>query len=163
MRVFENVTQATTILIFQKAKKDLNRNIINIIDPVTDIDSLTSNDMMREYFQELFISTPENMIITKRTAEQINIIEKILKKTTPFENFADIYQGEVNVSIYKNIIATTRKSKTYKPLLRGNNISRYYVDLSFTDKKGSWVDSTAPFRNHQDETRIVTQEVSNMH
>lgn len=162
LKVFENVTQATTIIIFHKTKVDLNKNIVNIIDPVTNTDSLECGNINKKYSQELFLRAPDNMIITKRTAEQINILEKIINNHTSFDKCVDIYQGEVNVSLNKDIISTSKKNRNFQPLIRGNNIRRYYIDLSFTDNKGSWVDALKPFRNHQDFGRIVTQEVSNM-
>lgn len=160
-RVFENVTQATTILIFEKGKKGVKNNIIKVIDPIKSADALNT-EPERNYRQNLFIKMPEQMVVTKRTAEQIYVIEKIISSGQPFELFADIYQGEVNVSIHKNSILEKPKNKNYKPLIRGNNIKRYYADLRFSDKKGSWVDATKPFRQHQTGVRIVTQEVSNM-
>ncbi|PIP70340.1 MAG: hypothetical protein COW90_05850 [Nitrospirae bacterium CG22_combo_CG10-13_8_21_14_all_44_11] len=161
MKVFENVTQATTILLFEKGKKRIKNNVIKVTDPVKNVAALNT-EPERNYRQDLFIKMPEQMIVTKRTAEQIAVIEKTMAFGKPFDVFADVYQGEVNVSIYKNSIAVKPKNKNYKPLIRGNNIERYYADLSFSDKKGSWVDAARPFRQHQTGIRIVTQEVSNM-
>ena len=161
MKVFENVTQATTILLFEKGKKGIKNNVIKVTDPVKNIATLNV-EPERNYRQDLFLKMPEQMIITKRTVEQIAVIEKEMTLGKPLDVFADVYQGEVNVSIYKNSIAINPKNKNYKPLIRGNNIERYYVDLSFSDKKGSWVDASRPFRQHQTGIRIITQEVSNM-
>jgi hypothetical protein len=160
LRVFDNVTQATTILIFEKGQRNVNKNVIKIVAPVKDVNSLMDGE--KEYVQKLFIEMPEQMIVTRRTSRQISIIENIIKRERTFDSFAHIYQGEVNVSIFKDFIDTTPKNNNYKPLIRGNNISRYCVDLNFKDEKGSWVDSSKPFRNHQIFERIVTQEVSNM-
>ena len=159
-RVFHNVTQATTILILQNHKSQDAE--LKVIAPVKNLINLYENEV-RIYKQNRFEALPEKMIIVDRTEEQIMIVERLLKNCSKFENIVDVFQGEVNVSINKDIIYATKKNYNCFPLIRGNNIGRYSIDITFNDSKGSWVEvPTKGFREHHQKERIVTQEVSNM-
>lgn len=163
LKVFKDVTQATTILLLS-IKKILNQkdNQIKIIYPVLQTEDLDLNPI-RTINQTLFHELRGNIFLISRSEEALKIILKSLNNCLTFDVYVDVYQGEINVSTNKDLIETECKNDNYKPLIRGNNISRYFIDLNFNDLKGSWLNTEIKeFRNHLLSDRIVTQEVSNM-
>ncbi|MBI3034078.1 N-6 DNA methylase [Candidatus Woesearchaeota archaeon] len=159
LKVFEGVTQATTVIILKKDtnSKNVMNNTVILMDDVTkksDFDSFVTGRIKQKTFFEL-----DNLsIITKD--DLVKLVSKIKDKgKDSFENFFTINQGEVNLTVYKKYLRNKSEDKT-RPLIRGNDLQRYQIDKQ--ESKESFVVYTSLKRDDSDENRIVLQEVSNM-
>ncbi len=111
LKVFQNVTQATTVIVLKRDTEKNDKNEIMVIDPVKNTTNLGDNDK-RIFVQKIFSEMPEKMFVTKRKNSQLELIISMLKKYKKFEEFLDVYQGEVNVSINKGIITQKKRMQT---------------------------------------------------
>lgn len=160
LKVFENVTQATTILVLEKEddKSKIENNIVTFFDDITRADNfehLFSGKIKQAIFQEF----EGNKILTKEPV--LGTINKISKAgKLRLNEFFVINQGEVNLTVYKKSLRMEKKSNSRK-LIRGNSIERYSINLSKNEKE-SYVIFPNLRRDDSSKIRIVLQEVSNM-
>ncbi len=158
-KVFQNVTQATTVLIFEKNNDSENKIKTKLCENEKEI----FNNSYYLIEQSIYHNILENMFIINISNDSLKLALKLLNEYDTFDSITEIYQGEVNVSINKDLIKNTKVSEYFKPLIRGNDVYKYFIDLSGENSKGSFVDtSNNDFRGHYFNKRIVTQEVSNM-
>ncbi len=161
LKVFKGVTQATTVLLLSKGEIK-SKSPLKAFFHILNTEHLSENKF-EEYNQNDFKRIDGNLFLISRNKKQFDLILKLLKRHKKIEHYYDVFQGEVNVSTYKDIIYADKKNNSCLPLIRGNNIGRYSIDLNFNDIKGSWVNCAKnKFREHYKAKRVVTQEVSNM-
>ncbi|MCK9582355.1 MAG: N-6 DNA methylase [Endomicrobiales bacterium] len=139
-RVFLGVTQALTTLLFNKSKKNIDLLILK-----------TSKQGTIKVSQEEFYKNPGFEFIFKN-----DVINKIQQCKQCFKDVIEGYQGEINVSINKELFSTT-SGENKLPLLRGNLISHYNLLGNINEYCPTCVDK----RGHWHFERVVFQEVSN--
>jgi Alw26I/Eco31I/Esp3I family type II restriction m6 adenine DNA methyltransferase len=157
-RLFGSVTQATTILLFEKG--DNKKGLVKSKTALTKYELL--NEPFLKIEQNKISDVPDKIFLVGLSKSNIELVTRLFANVKKMEDYLDIYQGEVNVSIYKESIKGTKDKSSYVPLIRGDDVNRYSVNMSLNNKKGSYVDSNVVTRNHFEQERIVTQEVSNM-
>ncbi len=139
-KIFEGVTQALTTIILQKTK--VKNNIFNITTSRQGKHGVNQAEFNKNKGLEFIYSN--------------SVIEKMRQKQFIFSDFIEGYQGEINVSIKKNLF-TDKKVANFLPLLRGNLISSYII----IGKIKEFCPISAENRQHWKKERIVFQEVSN--
>ena len=139
-KVFGGVTQALTTIILEKSKKH-DGSTLHLVTKKYGDATIQQDELLKNDGYEFVI---EN-----------TVIEKINQQKLTFGDLCEGYQGEINVSTKKEFFAHEAKDG-YLPLLRGNQVIRYYLAPSDEvcpveiDKRGHWKNQ-----------RIVLQEVSN--
>jgi Alw26I/Eco31I/Esp3I family type II restriction m6 adenine DNA methyltransferase len=139
-KVFEGVTQALTTLIFKKTKDHKNHKIHLV----------TKKHGENLIQQEDLVGNDTFEFIAKN-----KLIEKIDKQKIKISDWYDCYQGEINVSTKKEYFTHKQKNGDL-PLLRGNNVVRYWL---ITPEE--FCPMSIDNRGHWENKRIVLQEVSN--
>lgn len=161
--LFGGVTQATTILILQRDsdKKQREQNSVkySLLKSFPSVDSQISYHFLK---QGLFNRMPDSMFVLPSLPQYLNIADKMDNAGPELGEIAQVYQGEVNLTIQKGFIFPKKTGEDSLPLIRGNDIDRYSLDLSSSRPKASWVNPAVNVRQHFSRPRIVTQEVSNM-
>ncbi len=139
-KVFEDVTQALTTIIFQK-ENNTKGSLHLVTSKHGDVTGKQSQFLLNKGFEFIFSN---------------KVILKIKKNKKLFKDFIDGYQGEINVSTYKDFFTDSSK-KEFSPLLRGNQITSYYI---LADSK-EYCPLSVDKRGHWKRERLVFQEVSN--
>ncbi|MBM4400810.1 MAG: hypothetical protein FJ045_02545, partial [Crenarchaeota archaeon] len=157
--IFDAVTQATAILVLQKTSDALERqkNFVSyfagIMEPTQYVDAIPSH-----IEQATFQVIPDKMFVLPENKAVLKLIKRLDDASVKLSTLAEVYQGEVNLTNYKDAISDSKLDSDFAPLLRGINIDRYV--LYPQDHK--WVRKSEIRRQHAESDRIVTQEVSNM-
>lgn len=112
--------------------------------------------------QATFESVPDSMIVLPPTPKLMEIVRKIDAAGGRLSTYAKVFQGEVNLTNYAPWISANKIDDSFKPLIRGVHIGRYWIDQSPNRYKPAWVKAEKMARQHAGVPRIVTQEVSNM-
>lgn len=157
-KLFGSVTQATTILLFKKG--DNKKGLVKSKTALTKYELL--NEPFLKIEQNKIYDVPDKIFLVGLSKRNIDLVTRLFANVRKMEDYLDIYQGEVNVSIHKESIKGSKVNSSYVPLIRGDDVNRYAVNVSLNNKKGSYVDSNVVTRKHYEQERIVTQEVSNM-
>jgi type I restriction-modification system DNA methylase subunit len=162
----------TAIFVFrEKSKNPLPINIINYagyerisaIDPST---SHTCASVNQEQWSE-----PDDYVWSLNTGSGENqILRKIENRTVPLEACADFclgltpydkYRGHTEEQIKNRVFhATIKKDKTFKPLLAGNDVGRYWIKWSREQwiSYGSWL-GAARDQRYFTERRILVKQI----
>ena len=139
-RVFQGVTQALTTIVFQKLSA-----------PFQSFSLVTSKHGKNIGSQKDFLKNDSLEFIFCN-----DLINKMRSLKIRFSDIADGYQGEINVSIHKELFSNSPKINSL-PLLRGNLIGPYQL----LDKTREFCPISADKREHYKIERIAFQEVSN--
>ena len=170
--VFETAKIETIILIYQK-KKARNENCEVVIYPreykITSIDEENGKQVV--YLNQNVWNTGEK-IINISTGTSSILLDKIEKETKMMSELCDFslgltpydkYKGHTEQQIRNRVFhSATRKDSTFKPLLSGENITRYGV---FWDGKeyisyGNWLGAPREKRFFTKPRIIVRQIIS---
>jgi adenine-specific DNA-methyltransferase len=154
-RVFESVTQATTIFLFKNGLLGETFKLSVGLNKATlppESSALLSWDRVEALFGKNL-----TLPLVKSTIE-VELMEKIKQDSTPLELIAKIYQGDINLTFESERLSNV---ETANLLIRGDHISSYLVDLSAKNADRRW------FKAKKDtliseEYRIVCQQVANM-
>lgn len=139
-KVFKNVTQALTTIIFQKEK--VKNNYFNL---------KTAKHGGSQVNQASFLKNDGYEFICTNS-----VINKIQMQRLTFDDIFYGFQGEINVSTNKNLF-TNKKYNDYLPLIRGNLISSYKL----LEEPSEYCPIQADKRGHWNKERVIFQEVSN--
>ncbi len=154
-KVFESVTQATTIFLFDKSfhftdfKLAVGLNSANL----PPISSVTLNWHMIE---ELFGKDLTLPMI--KSPLELELIRKIKNGAFPLSEITSTWEGEMNQTFKKNQIKNTDTGHMF---VRGEHLSSYFIDLSTDNLDRRWFDLREPSKPSQ-EDRFACQGVSNM-
>jgi len=169
-KLFEGVTQATAISIFQKCDDSAQRstNIVKTVHGITDKENLLmeNRSALEQYHTEQ--STYENlhdedMPFIAMAPEWLDVVEAIKLNILRLDNIAKIRQG-INKTTYKNLFHDT-PGMGRNPVVDGGDIAPFYLDIEDGDKKMGWLETDElPAERIRDASveRIVTQHPSNM-
>ena len=154
-KVFESVTQATTIFLYSKGDNSdsfklsvgLNKAIL---PPETS--AVLSWKEIRNLFGES-LTLP-----LVKTEKEFQLIKHIYEDSKALNLYADCYQGDINLTSHK---ANLRDIPTDNLLVRGDHISNYEVNLSLVNTDRRWFDNPGSVSLSKKE-RIVCQQVANM-
>lgn len=154
-KVFESVTQATTIFLFDKSfrYKDFRLAVGLNSANLPPINSVTLN---WDAIEELF-GTDLTLPMIKSTLE-LELIKKIKNGSFALEEVTSCWEGEMNQTFKKNQI---KNFDTGHLFVRGEHLSSYFIDLNTDNKDRRWFDLKEP-SNPSHEERLACQGVSNM-
>lgn len=162
---FDVVTQATTVIVLRKTaddairRKTLVRYAIGVTSPLAlPADQAT----LPTVEQGILDGLPDHMIVLPARPTVLEIIRKLDGSGARMSTYAEVFQGEVNLTNYAPWISASKIDDSFNPLIRGVDVDRYSIDLSPSKHKPSWVKAEKVARQHAGAHRIVTQEVSNM-
>lgn len=153
--VFSGVTQATTILVVQKKQK------ISKIHQVC----IKRLEYLQSYEQEIMY-TPQCCWQEKTGGKfqllpaWYEVIQEKLYRGKQLGNIAEIYQGEVNLTIHKQDLQDAPTGSNHT-LIRGCHIMPYGFSPESQRNKLSFIEPSRPLRDHASCKRLVLQQVSN--
>ncbi len=169
-KVFPNVTQDVSIVICKKVEPRDDDKIKISINPIN-----TQGKFNPKFYEitykDLREIGGETKTIPLTNSTGISILKKMhknppLKGEEKIPPLGEIYQGEVNLTVYKSCLSSTA---TNHPLVRGDNIFRYGLMESHSEKeryiqKEKFLEMAKGSKKstHHELTRIGFQEVANM-
>jgi adenine-specific DNA-methyltransferase len=156
--IFPNVTQATTILIVQKKSQILADHQVKVKKVHTNL-AACANGTSLSITQRYWHDQPEG-IFRLLPASYQRIVDKLYCGLT-LGKVAEVYQGEVNLTIHKEYLHDNPVEGTF-PLLRGRHITPYgFYPITKSDKL-CYFQPTRFVRDHALYKRLVLQQISNM-
>ena len=166
-RVFESASQAVAIFLLEKGRKPSGFGLS--IDTQTP-DLPPASVVRAEWSKIREICGNELAIPLVRIQAEYALMEKIHKGATSLGALARIGLGDVNLTTNREFISNDKRPHL---LVRGENISRYAVDLSDQNTDRRWIDfemmrrkmssrkfETIRFASGQE--RIACQNIANM-
>lgn len=172
--VFENVTAESAITIIEN-EKDSNTTIdVIIYDPKININTINPDEAIKHHSINQFeiINSNEFVINLYLTPEVNDILNKIENDTTPLLDICDFtlgltpydkYKGHSEKQIKEKVFHSDKKiNDTYKPLLSGENIQRFYVNWDGKEfiKYGPWLGAPREQRFFTEKRILIRQIVS---
>ena len=168
--VFEEAKVET--IIFEIKNSENKINLVNVIkyDKNEKITSIDENKAIIIYKSDW--NTKEkhfNIYISKREKE---ILDKIENESLKLENIADFtlgitpydkYRGHDEDTIKKRLFhSDTKIDSTYKPLITGENIQRYFIDNKIKEyiKYGEWLGAKREERFFNEPRILIRQIIS---
>lgn len=153
--VFEGITQATTILIVQKKQNISADHQVCVKKPASrQTRRFEVTRMPQRYWQE-------------KTDGKFRLLPAWYEALTDklncgqlLGNIAQIYQGEVNLTVHKDDLRDAPEPGNY-PLIRGCHVAYYGFLPEQQRGKMSYIRPSGPIRDHANQSRIVLQQVSN--
>jgi adenine-specific DNA-methyltransferase len=154
-KVFESVTQATTIFLFAKSQKFPNFSLAIGLNSAN-LPPTNSVELDWQSIENLFGTDLTLPMIKSRL--ELDLIRKIRSESKRLDAITNCWEGEMNQTFKKKQI---KSSKTDYLFVRGEHLSSYHIDLSTENSDRRWFDlrevsepSTSP--------RLACQGVSNM-
>ena len=168
--VFEDATVETIIFEFQK--KSNTQNLESIVYSKNERINTIDNSRIQIINKENWKKNEDcnyNIFISK---SQQNLLNKIVKKTKKLSELADFCLGITPYDKYKGhsealiknreYHSTIKLSETYKPLITGENITRFSVGNQIKEyiNYGEWLGAPRNEKFFKDERILVRQIVS---
>lgn len=154
-KVFESVTQATTVFLFKMGEKSdsfkLSVGLNSAVLPPETFASIKWRDV-----EDLFGQSLTFPLI--KSEFELTIMKAIRNGAQPLEEVIKCYRGDVNLGTFK---ASLRNAPTELLLVRGEHIQEYFVDLSDSNPDRRWFESKQVFSGVS-KSRVVSQHIANM-
>jgi Alw26I/Eco31I/Esp3I family type II restriction m6 adenine DNA methyltransferase len=157
-KLFESITQATTIFLVTKTiKHDPNEKFyISIHNTSADLPpqtrvNLSWNDVVN-------LSGPDLAVPLIRDSGEVELIAKLKRGHAPIGSLVRVYTGDIDQTKHAKYMSDTRKNRF---LVVGTHVSHFHIDLSTAATKKRWFNYTKDhtFEMHE---RIVIQGIANM-
>ncbi len=164
----------TVILVFQDKDKNKKAPPIQVVnyagyERISEIDPSTSHS--NAAVPQMQWSEPDDYVWSLNTGSGENqILRRIEERTIPLEMCADVclgltpydkYRGHTEEQIQNRVFhSTTKKDKTFKPLLAGNDVGRYWIKWNGEQwiSYGSWLGAARDSR-YFTERRILVKQI----
>jgi adenine-specific DNA-methyltransferase len=154
-RVFESVTQATTIFLYSKSFKHKDFKLAVGLNSAN-LPPLNSVTLEWDAIETLF-GKDLTLPMIKSTLE-LELIKKIKSDAMPLSEITSCWEGEMNQTFKKSQISNT---KTKHLFVRGEHLSSYFIDLKTENTDRRWFELKEPSAPSESE-RLACQGVSNM-
>lgn len=154
-KVFESVTQATTIFLFKEGSSagsfKLSVGLNKAVLPPEASANISWDEISTLFGESLTFPLIKSEI-------EFRIIKHVYDSSKPLSNFASCYQGDINLTGSKDDL---RNSPASNILVRGDHIAPFAVDLSLDKPDRRWIEmrNVPEVAEHR---RIVCQNVANM-
>ena len=154
-KVFESVTQATTIFLFKEGSSansfKLSVGLNKAVLPPEASANISWDEISTLFGEALTFPLIKSEI-------EFGIIKHVYDSSKPLSNFASCYQGDINLTGSKDDL---RNSPASNILVRGDHIAPFAVDLSLDKPDRRWIEmrNVPEVAEHR---RIVCQNVANM-
>jgi Alw26I/Eco31I/Esp3I family type II restriction m6 adenine DNA methyltransferase len=153
--VFETVTQATTIFLYEKSKRipnfELAVGLMSSELPPQNHVPLNWEEIERLFGQDLTLPLIKSKL-------ELELIRKIKSETKKLSEITSCWEGEMNQTFQKEQM---KNSDTGYLFVRGEHLSSYHIDLSTSSKDRRWFE----LREESPPSlvaRLACQGVSNM-
>jgi adenine-specific DNA-methyltransferase len=154
-KVFESVTQATTVFLFrQGAKSDSFKLSVGLNSAVLPPESFAL--IKWKEVEDLFGESLTFPLI--KSEYELTIMKAIRNGAQPLAKVIKCYRGDINLGTYK---ASVRNSPTKLLLVRGEHIQEYFVDISDRNTDRRWFETKEVFAGVS-KSRVVSQHIANM-
>ena len=154
-KVFESVTQATTVFLFQKGNISpsfkLSVGLNKAILPPESSAIISWEEVTKLFGDSLTFPLVKSEI-------ELEIFKHLFNSSNPLTKFAKCYKGDINLGYFKDNLRNTESTNI---LVRGDHISNYCVDLSESRTDRRWIEMASPVPASKI-SRIVCQNVANM-
>jgi adenine-specific DNA-methyltransferase len=159
-KVFESVTQATTVFLFTTGKSSSVFSLsVGLNSAVLPPDSHA--DIHWDEVESLFGEALVFPLI--KSNYELELMKEIHKDSKNLKKLVNCYQGDINVSSRKGDL---RNVKTDFLLVRGEHVQAYGVNLSDTDPDRRWIEiQKSELKGTLEQVtreRLVMQGISNM-
>lgn len=160
--VFKDVKNETMILIIEKIERDKeDKQFIKII---TNVENLSNK--LYEYYtipQKLFHETYKNMFNIRLKEEVINIFKKMEEKSIRLSEIAKANQG-MRTGDNKKLIMKEKLSDQYKPIVRGKDVKRYFIDFPnlYVNYDPEILDAPRDEKIFTSTKKLIVQEIRNI-
>ena len=154
-KVFESVTQATTIFLYNKSFKHKDFKLAVGLNSAN-LPPLNSVTLEWDAIETLFGKDLTLPMI--KSSLELELIRKIKSKATPLSEITSCWEGEMNQTFKKSQISSTETKHLF---VRGEHLSSYFIDLKTENPDRRWFnlkESSAP----SERERLACQGVSNM-
>ncbi|MDD5129821.1 MAG: N-6 DNA methylase [Candidatus Omnitrophica bacterium] len=166
-KVFESVTQAVAIFLFQKK---IENNNFFISTNIQSQNLPPEEKFFTNWLEIKQISGDDLAIPLVKNAKEYAVLGKMLTNNIPLGKLVEIKQGDINLTFHKMFLSDKPSERI---LVRGEHIQRFRVNLDTLDKDRRWVDWEAmkrelgelkieTIRINSSVERIVLQQVANM-
>lgn len=154
-RVFQSVTQATTIFKFVRTKTSRSFKLSVGLNSAA-LPPLEYAELAWGEVEKLSGETLAFPLI--KTSADLSTLEAINTGSVPLARLAKSYQGDVNLTTYKDQLSD---EPTMHLLLRGEHVQPYFVDLNTDNVDRRWIaiDGSVSIPAV---SRIACQQVANM-
>ncbi|MEI9907201.1 MAG: Eco57I restriction-modification methylase domain-containing protein [Actinomycetota bacterium] len=154
-KVFESVTQATTVFLFQKGTISpsfkLSVGLNKAILPPESSAIISWEEVTNLFGDSLTFPLVKSEV-------ELEIFKHLFNSSHPLTSFAKCYKGDINLGYFKDKL---RNLASTNILVRGDHISNYSVDLSESRTDRRWIEMATPVPASKN-SRIVCQNVANM-
>lgn len=154
-KVFESVTQATTIFLYNKSftHKDFKLAVGLNSANLPPLNSVTLEWGAIETLFGKDLTLP--MI---KSSLELELIRKIKSDATPLSEITSCWEGEMNQTFKKSQMSSTETKHLF---VRGEHLSSYFIDLKTENTDRRWFKLEEPSAPSERE-RLACQGVSNM-
>jgi Alw26I/Eco31I/Esp3I family type II restriction m6 adenine DNA methyltransferase len=154
-KVFESVTQATTIFLFRQGDKSNSFKLsVGLSSAVLPPESFAT--IKWKEVEELFGESLTFPLI--KTENELTIMKAIRKGAEPLAKVIKCYRGDINLGTFKSSV---RSAPTKLLLVRGEHIQEYLVDISDKNIDRRWFETNQVFAGVT-KSRVVSQHIANM-
>jgi len=157
-KIFESITQATTIFLLSRNDKPVkDRPFYISIDNHNG--SLPPEDRVIVNWEIIkLLSGPELSLPLIKSDFEIELIKKLRANRGTFVDQIKIYTGDIDQTKHSEFMSNVKANKL---LVVGNHVSHFDIDLSVTKNEKRWFNQT---KNHIFDLpeRIVIQGIANM-
>lgn len=159
-KVFESVTQATTIFLFKKGDTSDSFSLAVGLNKAT----LPPDNFAKIKWTEIEELFGDSLVFPLVKSDyEFDLIRRISFSSETLNKFVDCYQGDINVATRKSDL---RNSKTNFVLVRGEHIQAYATDLTDRNTDRRWIDVAKSELNTTlksvKNSRMAMQGISNM-
>ena len=134
-KVFESVTQATTIFLATARKPSADDFSLSLDLRSRELPPL--RHVRANWARIEKISGADIPIPLIKSADEYGILEKMHKDTCRLGGIAVIKQGDINLTTHREFI---RNAPTANLLMRGEHVSHYAINLSTANTDRRWID-----------------------
>ena len=163
-KVFREVTQATTILVMQKDTSVRGKDYGIKIKLAERPEDLEGKETIVELSDILFDKNRDKVFVATFAPSSYRLRRKIESQNARLAGIIEgVHTGEVQMDLYAENIFDD-KGKDRFPLIRGRNVSRYYIDLSDSRSGAKWFIPPEDFRRGKNavKKRILILRRSNI-
>ena len=154
-KVFESVTQATTIFLFNKSFRHQDFNLavgLNSANlPPENTVTLNWGAIEELFGKDLTLPMIKSLL-------ELELIRKIKNMAFPLSDITSCWEGEMNQTFKKSQIKSTDTGHLF---VRGEHLSSYFIDLKTHNSDRRWFD-LREYSAPSQEDRLACQGVSNM-
>jgi len=157
-KIFESITQATTIFLLSRSAK-VNPKESFYISIGNNNSTLPPDDRVIVNWDQIEkISGTDLALPMVKSDEEIQLIMKLRSQPRTLDNYVTVYEGDIHQTKHAAFMSDSKQNRL---LVVGNHISHFNVDLDPSKKTKRWF-KYAKEHSFATPERIVIQGIANM-